>query len=332
MMKRCGLKSAYDFMPEGIITRFISRLYFLIKEDHFWKNGVELRFEDSTALVISDLLNKTMRISITGSCKRELLAIIRNDFEQIHCTLNMEKNKHYNEMIPCFCTECRKAKEPHLYTYETLKKHTDKRIPLIRCPRSIEEVSIEKLLKGLEPPKPKKALLETLITNAHHLQGISKTIKADEDSRNSFIALLLSIHGFYVKDQARRGRSATGKSLGELDILIETPDNEADSVIEAFILKGFDRNLIENHLTKLFGYDPSGLKRNFIIVYSEASDFLSLWKKYLAHLPEVDFKYPLSGKVQEGNIRFTDIKLARTRHLREGQLTEVYHIFINMSI
>jgi len=30
----------YDFMPEGIITRFISRMYYLIKDDHFWKNGV----------------------------------------------------------------------------------------------------------------------------------------------------------------------------------------------------------------------------------------------------------------------------------------------------
>ena len=120
--------------------------------------------------------------------------------------------------------------------------------------------------------------------------------------------------------------------MGELDILIETPGSEAESVIEAFILKNFDSTVIDSHLTKLFGYDPSGLKRNFIIVYSEASEFLDLWEKYLAHLPRIDFKYPLSGKVQEGNIRFTDIKLARTRHLREGELIEVYHIFINMNI
>jgi hypothetical protein len=302
----------------------------LIKDDYFWKNGVILRFEDSTALVISDLLNKKMKISVTGSCKRELLAIIRNDFEHIHRTLNMEKNKHYNEMIPCKCSECLEAKEPHLYTYETLKKYTDKMVPLIRCPKSIEEVSIEKLLKGLEPPKLEKDLLETLITTASHLQGIAKTIKADEDSRNGFIALLLSIHGFYVKDQTRRGRSATGKSLGELDILIETPGSEAESVIEAFILKGFDRNVIDNHLTKLFGYDPSGLERNFIIMYSEASDFLGLWKKYLAHLPEIDLEYELTEGPHEEKTKFIDIKSARTIHEREGELTEVYHIFINM--
>ena len=81
-MDNLHLQYHYDFMPEGIITRFISRLYYLIKDDHFWKNGVELRFEDTTAIVISELLNRKMKISVTGSCKIELLAIIRNDLDK----------------------------------------------------------------------------------------------------------------------------------------------------------------------------------------------------------------------------------------------------------
>jgi internalin A len=320
----------YEFMPEGIITRFISRMYYLIKEDHFWKNGVELRFEDSTAFVLSELLNRRIKISVIGSCKSELLAIIRNDFEHIHHTLNMEKDTHYDEMIPCTCGTCLEFEKPHLFKYETIKKFSVKGLHTTHCPTSVEEVAIEKLLKGFESPKPKKDLLEILITTTHQLQGISKTIKPDEDSRNSFIALLLSIHGFYVKDQTRWGRSETGKTMGYIDIKIENLENEAEAVIEAFILKGFDRNVIDSHLTKLFGYDPSGLVRNFIIVYSEAPDFLALWKKYLNHLPKIDFKYPLTGKVQEGDIKFTDIKSARTRHLREGKEVYVYYLFVNM--
>jgi hypothetical protein len=84
------------------------------------------------------------------------------------------------------------------------------------CQVSGEEVSVEKLLKGYELPKPKKDLLKTLINTTHHLQGISKTIKPEEDSRIGFIALLLSIHGFYVKDQTRWGSSTSGKSIGEV--------------------------------------------------------------------------------------------------------------------
>jgi hypothetical protein len=320
----------YDFMPEGIITRFISRMYYLIKDDHFWKNGVELRFEDSTAFILSELLNRRIKISVTGSCKSELLAIIRNDFEHIHQTFNMEKDTHYDEMIPCTCSTCIKLEKTHLFKYETIKKFSAKGLQTTHCPISVEEVVIDKLLKGFEPPKPKKDLLETIITTAHHLQGISKTIKPDEDSRNSFIALLLSLHGFITKDQTRWGRSETGKTMGYIDIKIENLENEAEAVIEAFILKGFNSRVIDGHLTKLFGYDPSGLVRNFIIVYSEATDFLELWKKYLNHLPKIDFKYKMVESPEEEKTNFTEIKLARARHLREGELTDVYHLFVNM--
>jgi hypothetical protein len=262
----------YDFMPEGIITRFISRMYYLIKDDHFWKNGVELRFEDSTAVIVSDLLNRKIKISVTGSCKSELLAIIRNDLEHIHNTLNMEKNKQYDEMIPCNCVTCSVSGEPHLFKHEVIKKVEAKNKSFTLCPISVEEVSLEKLLKGYQLPKPKKDILKTLITTAHHLQGIALTMKSDEDSRSGFIALLLSIHGIDVKDQSRWGSSASGKSAGEVDIKIETPDRETEAIIEAFNLKCLDRTVIDSHLIKIFGYDTSGLAHNFIIVYSEVQD------------------------------------------------------------
>jgi internalin A len=320
----------YDFMPEGIITRFISRMYYLIKDDHFWKNGVELRFEDSTAVIVSDLLNRKMKISVTGSCKSELLAIIRNDFAHIHHTLNMEKNQHYDEMIPCNCVTCSKSGDPHLFKHEVIKKFEAKNKSFTLCPISVEEVALEKLLKGYELPKPKKDILKTLVTTAHHLQGIAMTMKSDEDSRNGFIALLLSIHGIYVKDQSRWGSSASGKSAGEVDIKIETPDRETEAIVEAFNLKGLDTTVINSHLTKIFGYDTSGLAHNFIIVYSEVDDFLGLWKKYLSHIPGIDFEYKLLGKPEEQETGFAEIKLARAKHLRQGKETNLYHIFVNM--
>jgi internalin A len=320
----------YDFMPEGIITRFISRMYYLIKDDHFWKNGVELRFEDSTAVIVSDLLNRKMKISVTGSCKSELLAIIRNDFEHIHHTLNMGKNQHYDEMIPCNCVTCSKSGDPHLFKHEVIKKFEAKNKSFTLCPISVEEVSLEKLLKGYELPKPNKDILKTLITTAHHLQGIAMTIKSDEDSRNGFIALLLSIHGIYVKDQTRWGSSASGKSAGEVDIKIETPDRETEAIIEAFNLKSPDTTVINSHLIKIFGYDTSGLAHNFIIVYTEVKDFLGLWKKYLNHILGIDFQHKLLGKPEEQETGFAEIKLARAKHLRQGKETILYHLFINM--
>ncbi|MCX6580085.1 MAG: GTP-binding protein [Candidatus Aminicenantes bacterium] len=320
----------YDFMPKGIVSRFISRIYYLIRDDHFWKNGVEMKFEDSNALVVSERLNRKMKISVTGSSKSELLAIIRNEFEYIHKTLNLHKDENYHEMIPCTCSKCLDVEKPYLHKYDVLKMFTSKGKSTIECQISAEEVSIEKLIKGFEWDIPRKDLLKTLITIATQLQGISRTMKPDEDSRNGFIALLLSIYGFNAKDQARWGSSATGKSPGRIDIKIENSEGGPEAMLEAFNLETFNSNNINSHLKKLFGYDPSGLERNFIVVYAEANDFSGLWKKYLNHIPNIDFKYRLSEEVQEKELPLTDIKLARTRHLREKKITEVYHLFINM--
>lgn len=322
----------YDFMPEGIISRFISRVYYLIKEDHFWKNGVELRFEDSCGLVISEPLTRKMKISVSGSCKSELLGIIRNEMEHIHKTLNMEKGKHYHEMIPCTCAICLESKEPHLYNYEVLKRRFTKRGFINYCQKSDEEVPIERLLKGFEREKPLRELdlLKTLIATASQLQGIAKSLKPEEDSRNDFIARILDIKGFIVKDHSRWGRSASGKSIGRPDFKIENPEGEAVAMMEAFNLRTIDRTVIDKHLKKIFGYDPSGLEQNFILVYSVASDFSELWKKYLNYIPKIDFEYPLIGSIKGKKTQFTDIKLACATHEREGKTTEVYHMFINL--
>jgi len=320
----------YDFMPAGIISRFITRIYYLIEDDRFWKNGVELKFEDSNALVVSKSLKRKVKISISGSHISELLAIIRNEFEHIHQTLNLRKDKNYYEMIPCNCGTCRVVEETHPYKLELLKKLSAKGIPITLCPVSMEEVPIDALLKGIEREKPREDLLNALLNAGSLLQGIARTIKSDEDSRNGFIALLLSVHGFIIKEQSRWGYSTAGRSMGRPDIKIERKNGETEAVVEAINLKDFDRLKIELHLQKLFGYDPGGLERNFFIVYSEANDFPGLWKKYLDFIPGITFEYPMVGSIQEEKLEFKGIKSARTRHNREEKITEFYHLFINM--
>ena len=320
----------YNFMPAGIISRFISRIYYLIKDDHFWKNGVELKFEDSRALVVSKPLKRKIEISISGSHISELLAIIRNEFEHIHQTLNLRKDTNYYEMIPCNCGTCRTVEETHPYKLELLKKLSAKGISITLCPVSMEEVPIDALLKGIEREKPRENLLNALLNAGSLLRGISRTIKSDEESRNKFIALLLSVYGFIIKEQPRWGYYAAGKSMGRPDIKIERKNGEPEAVVEAINLKEFDRLKIELHLQKLFGYDLVGLESNFFIVYSEADDFPGLWEQYMDFIPGITFEYPMSGSIQEEKPEFKGIKSARTRHKREEKITEVYHLFINM--
>ncbi len=192
------------------------------------------------------------------------------------------------------------------------------------------ETSMAKPLDGEKTLRPKRSLKEALITCCQQLQGRAMSTKDDENSRNDWIAQLLDKDGFRVKDQTRWGRSATGKSPGEIDIKIENEHGEAEAIIEAFNLKCLDRTVVENHLIKLFNYDSSGLKTNFILVYSESNDFQGLWEKYLKYIPEIDFKFKLLSAPEEEDTDFAEIKLALARHERQKREINVYHIFINM--
>ncbi len=77
----------YQVLPEGILPRFIVRSHSLSEDSPRWHTGVLLRFEGCEALVKADTAAKVVQISVRGSQelrRRELLAVIRSDFERIH--------------------------------------------------------------------------------------------------------------------------------------------------------------------------------------------------------------------------------------------------------
>lgn len=126
----------------------------------------------------------------------------------------------------------------------------------------------------------------SLITACAELQAYPKVVNTNEDSRNAFIHTQLKAAGFNSKDQGRQGISSTGKGPGELDIKIED-HRGVSAIIECFDLSSKETAKIELHIKKLFGYEPNGLDRNFVIVYSEAKGFVRLWKEYQEYIPHI---------------------------------------------
>jgi internalin A len=323
----------YEFMPPGIIGRFISRCYYLVEDECFWRNGVILKLEDSTALVISNAVDRKTTIAVTGSNPNELMTIIRHELDIIHRSLNMEKKTHYTERIPCNCTQCSETKKPYFYNYDVLNRRHRKGIGETDCEYSDESVSIPLLLKGYEapvPPKPSE-LPAQIVSAAGHFMSISRSLRPYENCRNDLIALLLTVKGILVKDQSRTGLSETEKTTGSPDFKFINPDGDIVSIMEAFNLNSFDTNTINRHLTKLFKYDTLGNRQNFILVYAETDKLTELWKKYLAHLPDVEFPFPIIHL--ETNLDFStpiDIKIARVTHNRNDCEALVYHIFVKV--
>lgn len=335
----------YDFMPAGILARFIVRTHGMIFNKKYWKNGVIIQRDNTRALVTSDQYSRKIQIWIKGENKAFLLEILRNELESIHNTLNYP---NVAEKIPCNCYQCDGSHTPHLFNYNFVKEvavsNSFKTIP---CEMSFKGVNVLNLLGLYQLTLPaledkKEYDLESLLLDVVEISSRlleRKFQKKIEDLFNDDITDLLRTKGYNISDQTRSGKSSSGNSPGELDIMIRKKNGTPLSIIECFRLEscGSNNTVIVDHVDKLLNsYDTHGLSRNFIIVFSEAKKFSKLWDNYVSYLNKINENinfnntYPLSGfSRREDLLDAKDLKIGIARHERQGSHVEVVHIIIN---
>lgn len=137
----------YEFMPKGIITRFIVRRHYLIKEQKYvWKEGVILEKDGATAEVIETYGKKDILVRVRGKNRSELMTIILDEFDRIHRSYH---NLKVAKLIPCKCPVCINNEQPYYFKYDLLKKFLAKGKKEIICGESVEDVSIEPLIKEI---------------------------------------------------------------------------------------------------------------------------------------------------------------------------------------
>lgn len=321
----------YKFMPAGIVTRLTVRMHDYIKSNLFWVQGAVIEREHTKAIVKSDILERTIKIRIQGKNKQDLFGIIRYEIERINKTL---KQPHVDLMAPCICEKCKDSENPEFYAFETLIRALDKGKKTIECRASFEDVSINRLPGKVNGNGKEQSLFDYILLALRQLQGlhVSLQIPEFEDSRNSFVANVLTNKNFRVKDQTQFGKSATGKQAGEIDIKIDNDQSETIAIYEAFNLSVFDRTKIKNHIIKLFNYDTNGLPENYIVVYC-SKNFIDNWNKYKTYVPTIKTSYKM--------LDFTDIssnydipaniKIGIAKHTRNQKQVRVYHLFIDLS-
>ncbi len=175
-----------------------------------------------------------------------------------------------------------------------------------------------------------KRFLDSLISACVNLQGNIIFRNSFEDDRNTFVATFLDSQEYLTKDQTRWGKSNRGKQAGEIDIFVREKNGDPFGIIEALNLDSLEKDYISLHLVKIFNYDTIGLSQNFILVYSSAKDFAELWKKYVEYIPQVNYPYKYSEFTEILEYPFTDIKIGKAKHFRNGNDVFLFHIFVNM--
>lgn len=155
-----------------------------------------------------------------------------------------------------------------------------------------------------------------------------------EDFRNRRVRDDLLRMGFKLADQSQRGSSGTGRSIGELDLLVLDEQGEPWTIIEALRTSDEKKTGWREHLDKLLNkYNARGLPRLYLLTYVDADPaaFDGIWDSYRRYIQTYSprpFVYTVGS--------FTDlsdagspqyIKTAKCQYACGGMSTTVYHIF-----
>jgi internalin A len=163
------LRYEYEFMPKGIVTRFIIEMHDKIEclpapdnSQLVWKNGVILTNGSARVEVIEDYEKKHIRIRAIGFGKKSFLAIVRHEFQKIHGSYERLK---YEELIPCNCFQCKTVPDPHRYVLKDLENRLKKGKLTIECYLSFADVKIRELIDETIEPSPPPELSKPSLTN-----------------------------------------------------------------------------------------------------------------------------------------------------------------------
>ena len=224
------LRYEYDFMPKGIITRFIVEMHLLIyrpqsdlpkgRGDIVWRDGVILADNYAKAEVIENYHQREIRIRVSGNEKKSLLDRIRHEIWKIHATY--DNRLKYKEFIPCNCSECKGSQDPHLYYFEALRRRLNNRIYEVQCEKSYQTVNVRRLMEDFPDNLQQWEEKE-------RISGINKPDSGDTSS----IQLNINIDGKKMTDTSSKTNNFKGPISGVAGSDNEVKNNQFHQINNA---------------------------------------------------------------------------------------------------
>ncbi len=333
----------YDFMPAGIVSRLTVRLKDSILKKNYWKNGLYISYDNNIGKISNNQIARTLKVEVCGETKAVLLGIIRREIDSINETLNFPSHEL---KIQCCCNSCKDSTEPFMFDYDYLLRVKNAKLDSVQCQYSINNINLTKLIGPyeIEPElysndfgfNPEDLTLDLIEIASRLLER--KSISQIEDLITDNFTDNLRSKNYRVTDQTRSGKSK--KQSGELDIMVRNNRNMPIAIIEAFRIQSFglgNKTIIEHINKLLINYDTNGLSRNFILCYSQASDFSNTWIKYKEYIEKL-YKHHLyneeakliSYSEKKGLSNCSNIKVLVSTHEVNKNICEVYHLIINM--
>ncbi len=138
----------YEFMPKGILSRFIVEMHPYIEEPKVWRYGVILTYQNTRAEIIETYNSREILIRIEGqtiTARQELLHKITVNLDSIHDSYHRLK---VDKLIPCNCDTCKNSQTPYFHRLKNLNNLRNKNKSESQCQESGEMVKIDSLIDG----------------------------------------------------------------------------------------------------------------------------------------------------------------------------------------
>ena len=323
----------FDYLPNNLLHRLMVERHSELDMDNVWRTGARFQLLELglSAVVVID--SNTLRFFIRNTDpmhkSNTYLAMLKANVDRIVKKMGIKP------------PECKLVYKVHgkraIFSYDRLLKMHARGRKEEYCEDLDKDFLIEDIFTQSAPAASSdlNALLDGMISAGLHLQGIKNYRGWDENGRNSVVRDSLADKGYIVLDQTLRGTSESGKSYGELDLLIQRMPNRPWVLCEALIAEGYTHKW-NDHLDKLLNeYNPHGLSTLFLLTYVDCAKekFDGIWKKYQKHIQEDDPKnFTCMPNTVEMDLysEYANIKMARCKYQSNRYSPTVYHIFVQM--
>ncbi len=214
------LRYKYDFMPKGMLTRFIVETHPWIEQQKLvWKSGVVLSKDQIRAEVIENYDRREIKVRVSGNRKKDLLTVVTHELEKIHRSF---ERLQYQTLVPCNCKECAGSENPYSYALENLRRRLEKGRYEIECDRSYEMVDVRRLIDDVNlsfQPEYRESKLENTPLQRELESERSINLNVNIQNHNQSTSESTSMSN--INDQSRKvniGGDATNISGGAFNL------------------------------------------------------------------------------------------------------------------
>ncbi|MFN0175573.1 MAG: COR domain-containing protein [Saprospiraceae bacterium] len=141
-------KHKYEFMPAGLMSRFIARMARYVHSDYVWRKGVTLRWDDNTyGEAIENPLEREITLQASGPERKRRMNEMRQTLEIVE---SLFRGLKLQSLVSCNCPNCVGSATPKTFDLTILENHKKLGVPLVCDNGALKTVSARNILEGIK--------------------------------------------------------------------------------------------------------------------------------------------------------------------------------------